>query len=74
MVDLLEPDVVILGGGVSTILRPMLGQIHDRLCGYSVNTRAHEIPVIAAHYGIDSGIAGGAALSFEATTAAVSSW
>jgi glucokinase len=74
MVDLLEPDVIILGGGVSTILRPMLGEIHDRLCGYSVNTRAHEIPVIAARYGIDSGIAGGAALSFEATTAAVSSW
>jgi glucokinase len=69
MVEVLEPDVVILGGGVSTILKPLLGEIHDRLCGYSVNSRAREIPIVLAHYGIDAGIAGGAALSHEAALA-----
>ncbi len=70
MVEVLEPDVTILGGGVSSILKPLLGAIQDRLCGYSVNSRAREIPLVLAHYGIDAGIAGGAALSFEETTVA----
>jgi glucokinase len=69
MVEVLEPDVIILGGGVSTILWPMLGEIQDRLCAYSVNSRAREIPILAAQYGIDAGVAGGAALSFEVGTA-----
>jgi glucokinase len=73
MVEVLEPDVVILGGGVSTILNPLLGDLHDRLCGYSVNSRAKEIPIVSAHYGIDAGVAGGAALSFEEQWAVASS-
>jgi glucokinase len=66
MIDLLEPDVIIIGGGVSPILRPFFDGIRDRLPACCVNSRCQEIPLLAACYGADSGIAGGAALSSEA--------
>jgi glucokinase len=65
IIDLLEPEVIIMGGGVSTMLRPFFKEISDRLPSCSVNPRCHEIPLIPAKYGPDSGIAGGAALCFQ---------
>jgi glucokinase len=62
MVDLLEPDVMIIGGGVASILRPLFEEIHDRIPACCVNTRCQEIPLLPPSYGVDSGIAGGAAL------------
>lgn len=63
IVDLLEPEVIILGGGVADMLRPFFGEIRDRLPACCINPRCQEIPLLAAHYGPDAGIAGGAALS-----------
>jgi glucokinase len=62
IVDLLEPDVMILGGGVSEMLREYFGEIQLRMKQWCVNARYAEIPLVAAHYGENSGIAGGAAL------------
>ena len=62
IVDLLEPDVLILGGGVSEMFRPYFQQIETRLKRWCVNARCGEIPLVPAHYGENSGIAGGAAL------------
>ena len=62
MVDLLDPDVLIIGGGVASMLKPFLPDIRKRLPSCSVNPRANEIPLLPAHYGEDAGIAGGAAL------------
>ena len=62
IIDLLEPDVMIMGGGVGSMLKPYLEQIRDRLPVSCVNQRCQEIPLITARYGEDSGIAGGAAL------------
>jgi glucokinase len=62
IVDLLEPDVMILGGGVSEMLRPHFGDLQCRLKNWCVNARCGEIPLVPAHYGENSGIAGGAAL------------
>src|SRR5580700_1385272 len=62
IVDLLEPDVMIIGGGAGAMLRPFFGEIRDRLSSWSVNSRCQEIPLVSAHYGADAGIAGGAAL------------
>jgi glucokinase len=64
IVDLLEPDAMILGGGVSEMLRPRFSEIQARLKVWCVNARCSEIPLLAAHYGENSGIAGGAALCF----------
>jgi glucokinase len=62
IVDLLEPDVMIVGGGVASMLQPFFGEIHDRLPSWCVNLHCQEIPLVTAHYGADAGIAGGAAL------------
>jgi len=65
IVDLLEPDVMIVGGGVASMLQPFFGEIHDRLPSWCVNLHCQEIPLVTAHYGADAGIAGGAALCRE---------
>jgi glucokinase len=62
IVDVLEPEVMILGGGVSEMLRPHFGDLQCRLKNWCVNSRCGEIPLVPAHYGENSGIAGGAAL------------
>jgi glucokinase len=62
IVDLLEPDVMIVGGGVASMLQPFFGEIRDRLPNWSVNSHCQDIPLVMAYYGADAGIAGGAAL------------
>ncbi|MDP9339223.1 MAG: ROK family protein [Acidobacteriota bacterium] len=62
IIDLLEPDVIVVGGGVAAVLQPFFGDIRERLPGWCINSRAQEIPIVPAHYGADSGIAGGGAL------------
>jgi glucokinase len=62
IIDLLEPDVIVVGGGVAAVLQPFFGDIRERLPRWCINSRAQEIPIVPAHYGAESGIAGGAAL------------
>jgi glucokinase len=64
IIDLLEPDVIIVGGGVAAVLQPFFSDIKDRLPHWSINSRCQEIPIVPAHYGANSGIAGGAALCY----------
>src|SRR5579863_3116324 len=65
IVDLLDPDVMILGGGAAAMLQPFLKEIRDQLPTWCVNSHSQEIPLVTAHYGADAGIAGGAALCLE---------
>ncbi len=62
IVDLFDPDVVVMGGGVAAMLKPFFDEIKNRLPAWCVNPRASDIPLVMAHYGADAGIAGGAAL------------
>jgi len=62
IVDLLEPDIIILGGGIAFLLAPFFDEVRDRLPSFCINPRSREIPVVPARYGADVGIAGGAAL------------
>ena len=62
IVDLLEPDVIIIGGGAAAMLSPFFEKIREQLPRWSLNKRCLEIPMVAARYGEESGIAGGAAL------------
>jgi glucokinase len=62
MIDLLDPDVIIIGGGVSGMLSPFFAEIRNRLPRWCINSRCQEIPLVKARYGADAGIAGGAAL------------
>jgi glucokinase len=62
MVNLLEPDVIVIGGGVGSRITDWFEHIRTRSAAWSINSRAHEIPFVPAKYGVDAGIAGSAAL------------
>ena len=62
MIDLLDPYVIVIGGGAAKLYVPFFDQLRLRIPKMAVNPRAHEVPVVSARYGADSGIAGGAAL------------
>jgi glucokinase len=62
IIDLLEPDVIVMGGGVSSLLAPFLDEIRERWRGACINPTPLDVPLLLAHYGEDAGIAGAAAL------------
>jgi glucokinase len=62
IIDLLEPDVMVMGGGVSLMLAPFLDEIRQRWNGACLNPWPEKIPLVLARYGEDAGIAGAAAL------------
>jgi len=62
VIDLLEPDVFIFGGGVAQLMSGFFGRIREQLPDWCVNQRSAEMPMVLAKYGSDAGIAGAAAL------------
>jgi glucokinase len=62
VIDLLEPDVFIFGGGLAQLMSGFFGRIHEQLKNWCVNKRFAEMPLVLAKYGADAGIAGAAAL------------
>ncbi len=62
MIDLLDPDVIVIGGGAAALYRPFFDALRERIPQLTVNPHAHEVPIVSARYGADSGIAGGAVL------------
>lgn len=62
MMDLFDPEIILIGGGAATLYLPFFDIIRKRVAELAINPRAHEIPISPARYGADSGIAGGAAL------------
>jgi glucokinase len=65
IVDLLEPEVLIVGGGLSKVMSEWFPQIKAQMPSWSINPRCSEIPLVEAKYGADAGIAGSAALCFS---------
>ena len=62
VVDMLEPDVMIVGGGVAELMRPFFSRISSVADQWSINPRSSEIPLVMARYGTDAGVAGAASL------------
>jgi len=62
VIDLLEPDVIVMGGGVSSMLAPYLVDLRKRWKGAVVNPWPNRVPVLLARYGEEAGVAGAAAL------------
>ena len=62
IIDLLEPDVFIFGGGLAQVMSAFFGRIREQLPYWCVNQRFAETPMVLAKYGSDAGIAGAAAL------------
>ncbi|MBI4064341.1 MAG: ROK family protein [Elusimicrobia bacterium] len=65
MVNLFDPDVIVLGGGVTSFGKHFFDVIKQTLPKFSVNPKANEIPVIPAKLGRDMGIFGAAAIFWE---------
>jgi len=68
VIDLLEPDVFIFGGGLAQLMSGFFGRIRGQLERWCVNKRFAEMPMVLAKYGADSGIAGAAALCRDGIT------
>jgi glucokinase len=66
IIDLLEPAVIIVGGGLGELMEFWFEHIRSQLSSWSINSRCQEIPLVRAHYAEDSGIAGAAALCLQA--------
>ena len=62
IIDMLEPDVIVFGGGVGELVGPWFPQIRANLPKWCIIKRGVEIPMFLARYVADSGIAGAAAL------------
>ena len=62
VIDFLEPDVMIFGGGVAQVMSGFFDHIRAKLPRWTINAQCQEIPMLLAKYGSDAGIAGAAAL------------
>jgi glucokinase len=62
IIDLIEPDVFIFGGGLAELMSSFFERVREQLPKWCVNQRCAEMPMLLAKYGADSGIAGAAAL------------
>src|SRR5713101_3021365 len=61
-IDLLEPEVIVIGGGAGAAIQGLFPRIQSQAAIWSINSLAGEIPLVAAKYGADAGIIGSAAL------------
>ncbi|MFZ3215983.1 MAG: ROK family protein [Candidatus Acidiferrales bacterium] len=64
IIDLLEPQAIVIGGGMGRVMISFRGRIRQRLETWAINPRRHKIPIVGARYGPQSGIAGAAAQWF----------
>jgi glucokinase len=67
-VDLLDPNVIVVGGGLGELISNFFDRIREQLPRWSINEKCRSIPMKLARYGPDSGIAGGAALCLKASS------
>jgi glucokinase len=67
-IDLLDPEVIVVGGGLSELISEFFPEIQARLPKWSISQYANQIPMKLARYGPDSGVAGGAALCLSAAS------
>ncbi len=62
IIDLLEPEVIVFGGGIGELASGWFEHIRSKLPAWIIIKRGVEIPLVLARYIADSGIAGAAAL------------
>jgi glucokinase len=62
VVSLLDPDIIVLGGGVSRIGEPLFERLRAIVPTRTVNPYAGELPIVPAYFGENAGIVGAAAV------------
>jgi glucokinase len=61
VIDLLEPEVIIVGGGIGRVMMAFRARIRRTLKSWAINPAAHRVPILNARYGSQSALAGAAA-------------
>jgi glucokinase len=62
IIDLLEPDLIIFGGGLAPVMLSHLPRIRRELDHWAINPRRRQIPIVAARFAAESALVGAAAL------------
>jgi glucokinase len=62
VVSLLDPDIIVIGGGVAGIGAPLFEKLRAIVPGRTVNPYAKELPIVPAKFGAEAGIVGAAAV------------
>ncbi|HEV1288331.1 MAG TPA: ROK family protein [Bryobacteraceae bacterium] len=62
VVSLLDPDIIVIGGGVAKIGEPLFERLREIVPKRTVNPHAGQLPIVAAKFGAEAGIVGAAAV------------
>jgi glucokinase len=62
IVDLLEPGIIVLGGGTGRLMMRYVRRMRAQLHRWAVNPRQNRVRILGARYGAESALAGAAAL------------
>jgi len=62
VISLLDPGVIVLGGGVAQIGEALFGRLRAVAPRWTVNPYAKQIPIVPAQFGAESGVIGAAAV------------
>ena len=65
MITLLDPDAIVIGGGVSQIGKPLFNKIRETIPRYTINRQAKDTPLLPAKLQKDVGIFGAASLFMQ---------
>jgi glucokinase len=66
VVSLLDPDIIVIGGGVAQIGEPLFEKLRAIVPTRTVNPHARELPIVPAKFGAEAGIVGAAAVVMTA--------
>jgi glucokinase len=62
VVSLLDPEIIVIGGGVSKIGEPLFEKLREIVPKRTVNPYAGDLPIVPAKFGAEAGIVGAAAV------------
>jgi len=62
MINILDPEVIVIGGGVSSLGRLLFKPIKDNILAHTINIHAGKTPIVQAKLKKDVGIFGAASV------------
>lgn len=72
VIDMIEPEVFIFGGGVGRLMMSYRARIRNQLQKWAIAPRRGEVAIVEARFGAQSALAGAAALCFSGNGSPIS--